>query len=240
MPRKPFTLIPEKMEAVLQAALEEFARYGYSHASTNRICGRAGVSKGALFHNFRSKDNLFLFLVQDGIRTMERVFRAHLDSRSPEAPFQAVFVDSFFVLLNYIRRYPDHYRIYLRLIYDPDIPEKDRGKSREVVRAFSTLISDTIYREGRRRGVLREDLETGLARFLFNTAITRFVELAFFPLRDPGLEVAGQSEQEMRDTILRLYRLLMGGMAGRGREDGRPEAGRSEGSEGARIDRAGP
>ncbi len=212
MPRKPFTVIPEKMEAVVRAALKEFSRYGYSHASTNRICEEAGVSKGALFHNFRSKDNLFFYLIEDGARTAERVFRAHMAAQGRELPFETIFVNSFFVLLNYIRRYPDHYSIYLRLLYDPDVPQKDRDKGREVVQTFTATISDTLYREGRARGLFRPDLDEGLARFLFNTSITRFAELYCFPLRDPGLEIGRKSEEELRGVILAVCELLMRGI----------------------------
>ena len=212
MPRKPFTLIPEKMEAVVRVALEEFARYGYSHASTNRICEMAGVSKGAFVHNFHSKDNLFFHLIQDGVRTAESVFRGHVDSQVRDLPFQALFVNSFFVLLNYVRRYPDHYSIYLRLLYDPDVPQKDRDKGREVVHTFTTAISDTLFREGKARGLFRPSLDENLARFLFNTVITRFVELYYFPLRDPGLDIGGKSEEELRAVILSLYGLLMQGI----------------------------
>jgi len=212
MPRKPFTLIPEKMDAVVRAALGEFARYGYSHASTNRICEQAGVSKGALFHNFHSKDNLFFHLIQDGARTAELVFRTHMETQGREMPFEAIFVNSFLVLLNYIRRNPDHYSIYLRLLYDPDIPQKDRAKGREVVQTFTTTISDTLYREGQARGLFRPSLDERLARFLFNTVITRFAELYYFPLRDPGLELERKSEDELRVVMLSLYDLLLRGI----------------------------
>jgi AcrR family transcriptional regulator len=203
------------MEAVIQASLQEFSRCGYSHASTNRICEMAGVSKGALFHNFHSKENLFFFLIQDGMRIAERVFCSHMESQSRATPFQTVFVDSFFVLLHFVKKYPNHYNIYLRLIYDPDIPEKDRRQAKEVMRTFTASISDTLVREGKQRGLLKSNLNEILTKFLFNTVITRFVELYFFPLRDPGLDVGQKTEEELTGEILALYRLLMDGLGSR-------------------------
>lgn len=212
MPRKPFTLIPEKMEAVTRAALQEFSRVGYSHSSTNRICQQAGVSKGALFHNFHSKENLFFALIQDGVRLAEGVFRNHLALVSQDMSFEELFVRSFMVLLEFVKAYPDHYIIYLRLIYDPDIPERDRMKGRDIVRTFTSTISDTLYREGKRREIFREDLDEKIMGFLFNTLITRFVELYFFPLRDPGLNIRRKSMGQLKTMILSLYELLVNGL----------------------------
>ena len=45
---------------IISACIEEFAEYGYEKANTNRICERAGVSKGLIFHYFGSKRKLYL------------------------------------------------------------------------------------------------------------------------------------------------------------------------------------
>lgn len=213
MPRKPFTLIPEKLEAVVQAALQEFSRYGYSYASTNRICLQAEVSKGALFHNFHSKENLFNFLIQDGVKTAEKVFQEHLASASRYTSFEEYFAASFFVLLYFVRDHPCHYNIYLRLIYDSDVPIRERVKVKQVVRTFTSTISRALYEEGRRRLLLRPMLSDALVEFLFNTVITRFVELYFFPMRDPGIGIQTMNEKELRQNILHIYTMLMQGLS---------------------------
>ncbi|MEM5780278.1 MAG: TetR/AcrR family transcriptional regulator, partial [Lawsonibacter sp.] len=52
----------EKRDVIINAALTEFAAKGYDLASTNGMVKAAGISKGALFHYFASKKDLFLFL----------------------------------------------------------------------------------------------------------------------------------------------------------------------------------
>lgn len=49
----------DRRAQVLAAAVEEFARYGYRAASTNRIARRAQVAKGLLFHYFGNKEGLY-------------------------------------------------------------------------------------------------------------------------------------------------------------------------------------
>ena len=46
----------------MNAALKEFAQKGYQHASTNEIVKGAEISKGLIFHYFKNKKGLFLFL----------------------------------------------------------------------------------------------------------------------------------------------------------------------------------
>ena len=56
-------LSEEKRIKIITAALEEFSTYGYENASTNRIVEKAEISKGALFHYFKSKKGLYLYLI---------------------------------------------------------------------------------------------------------------------------------------------------------------------------------
>ena len=46
--------------ALLQAARDLFGDKGFAETSTDEVVARAGVTKGALYHHFRGKDDLFL------------------------------------------------------------------------------------------------------------------------------------------------------------------------------------
>jgi AcrR family transcriptional regulator len=69
---------------VLGAAGAVFSRRGYHHATLREIAEEAGVSKGALYYNFASKEDLFLALLDvrmdERLREIEGVF----DTGSPE------------------------------------------------------------------------------------------------------------------------------------------------------------
>ncbi|WP_425449663.1 TetR/AcrR family transcriptional regulator [Dethiothermospora halolimnae] len=59
-----FEKLPEeKKEKIINACIEEFAKYGYEKSSTNRIIKRADISKGILFHYFGNKKSLYLYIV---------------------------------------------------------------------------------------------------------------------------------------------------------------------------------
>src|SRR5947209_1109424 len=50
-------------EQVLDAAADEFARYGYAQANLQRIADRTGMTKGALYGHFASKQAVAAALV---------------------------------------------------------------------------------------------------------------------------------------------------------------------------------
>jgi len=52
----------ETHSRILEAAGESFARYGYDGTGVAEICRRAGVTKGAFYHHFPSKQAVFLEL----------------------------------------------------------------------------------------------------------------------------------------------------------------------------------
>lgn len=54
----------EKQDRIINAAIKEFAQYGYDKASTNEIVKEAGISKGLLFHYFQNKKQLYLFMYE--------------------------------------------------------------------------------------------------------------------------------------------------------------------------------
>lgn len=51
-------------EAILDAAFTRFARYGYRRTSLGDIAEEAGLSRPALYHYFRNKDDVFRALSQ--------------------------------------------------------------------------------------------------------------------------------------------------------------------------------
>jgi AcrR family transcriptional regulator len=54
----------ETRARILDAAVRRFAMAGYDAASVDDICGEAGVSKGAFYHHYPSKQAIFLALMQ--------------------------------------------------------------------------------------------------------------------------------------------------------------------------------
>lgn len=63
-------LEPERRQAILDAASEEFAANGFEGASYNRIIDGAGISKGAMYYYFADKDDLFRTVLDESSRRL--------------------------------------------------------------------------------------------------------------------------------------------------------------------------
>ena len=69
---------------VLAAAAEVFAESGFHAASLEDVAERAGYSIGAVYSNFRSKDDLFLSLMTERLRDFEDGFAAAFGETKPD------------------------------------------------------------------------------------------------------------------------------------------------------------
>jgi AcrR family transcriptional regulator len=69
---------------ILEAALIQFSSSGYDAASVDDICAEAGVSKGAFYHHFPSKQAVFLALLEDWLKTVDASLEAARKSTVPE------------------------------------------------------------------------------------------------------------------------------------------------------------
>lgn len=54
-------------ERLLDAAIDVFARHGYAGATLDDIAAEAGLTKGAVYSNFESKEDLFFALMARGL-----------------------------------------------------------------------------------------------------------------------------------------------------------------------------
>jgi AcrR family transcriptional regulator len=70
--------------SLIRAARDLFGDHGYAATSVDEIARRAGVTKGALYHHFRDKDDLFRAVVEDVKRDVTDVVGAAFLSATAE------------------------------------------------------------------------------------------------------------------------------------------------------------
>ena len=57
--------------AIFEAAVREFSERGYNGATMDEIALKARVAKGTLYYHFASKEEIFNFLVEEGIKLLQ-------------------------------------------------------------------------------------------------------------------------------------------------------------------------
>ena len=67
---------PDARTRLLDAAMQVIRAQGYSATTVDDICRAAGLSKGAFFHHFKSKEDLAIAAAAHFSQMAERLFRA--------------------------------------------------------------------------------------------------------------------------------------------------------------------
>jgi AcrR family transcriptional regulator len=58
---------PQKVEAILQGAMQEFLTHGFAGTTMDRVTAAAGVSKATIYSYFQDKEKLFFALIERAI-----------------------------------------------------------------------------------------------------------------------------------------------------------------------------
>jgi AcrR family transcriptional regulator len=78
----------ETRAKIMEAAIKLFSNRGYNKASVDDICKEAGISKGAFYHHFKSKQALFLALLDGWLQFVDNAIEATKDKTVPETFMQ--------------------------------------------------------------------------------------------------------------------------------------------------------
>jgi AcrR family transcriptional regulator len=152
----------ETRHLILDAAYRLFSRYGYGQTSVDAILGEAGLSKGAFYHHFVSKEELFKVLLEDRQRRcMEQMASAVSPASSTRDAIERLVA----VALGFDEGDPDWVRVYFEFC----IQAMRDGFARDITaRSLNEcrMIVAEMLKDGQERGVVRADLDAAAATFL--------------------------------------------------------------------------
>jgi TetR/AcrR family transcriptional regulator, transcriptional repressor of aconitase len=174
----------ERREHILAAARRCFAEHGYEGATVVRLEEATGLSRGAIFNYFASKEDLFVELA---VEDAERLSDLWVDEGLPAVVHEIYELD------------PDWLAVYLELVRrvrtDSDFRKRLDEREQEFVPANRAKIEAM-----QRAGELRRDLEP--------KDIGAFINLVL-----NGLALARASGDAMpnADLVLRLLEDVVGG-----------------------------
>ena len=78
----------ETRTKITESAIKLFSSNGYNKASVDDICAEAGISKGAFYHHFKSKQELFLALLDGWLKNIDNAIDGSKESTAPETFMQ--------------------------------------------------------------------------------------------------------------------------------------------------------
>lgn len=137
---------------VIRAAVELFAERGYANTSVQDIVEAAGVTKGAMYHYFESKDDL-LFGIYEAMLSIQKTRLDSIVARGGETDgvLRAVCVDVLETTIEYLAEGTVFFRS-MDMLSAPRRAEVVRRR-REYNDEFAELV-----RRGQREGSYRDDI----------------------------------------------------------------------------------
>jgi len=110
-----------RLKLILDAGLASFSRYGYHNASMDSIAEEAELGKATLYYYFKSKDELLLAILKNGIKE----FFEHLEQAlsRKESPLEQIKLISA-LSVRFFRQHPDYFKLYLYLNAHPAFRER--------------------------------------------------------------------------------------------------------------------
>lgn len=185
-------------ENLLSAALQVFSEYGYSAARLQDVAQAAGVTRGAIYHHFGGKKELFKALVTERSSEVNLLAeQAVREGGSPLTVLSRVLVRMF--------QYADEneeYRAMLELATDKvEYTAELEAFAKQIVegrRAFTTFLARLI-RDGIKAGEFRADLSPKSAAI----AVAGFMNgVALLWVQDPDSFSIGRRAEALVDVML--------------------------------------
>jgi AcrR family transcriptional regulator len=138
-------------QKILEAATAEFARHGLGGARVDRIAKLAGANKRMLYYYFRSKENLFLAVLEESYAKIRKAERElDLEHRDPREALKRL-VD---FTWDYYVAHPE----FLTLLNSENLHKGRHVRHSKRVRELHSPLVETL------RGILRRGERDGLFR----------------------------------------------------------------------------
>jgi AcrR family transcriptional regulator len=154
----------QRRASILEAALAVFGERGYEHVRSDDVAAAAGVSKALIYEHFRSKEDLYLELLDSAAGdALARVVESGSD---PGATGVERFEPAIRATLEWMHDEPHAFRLLVRSVSDPVIAARQRDIGRNATAALAQLME--LEPPAHRQGLDRAQLEQ-LARMIIGS-----------------------------------------------------------------------
>jgi len=182
---------------IMEAAVMRFSADGYDAASVDEICAEAGMSKGAFYYHFESKQALFLGLLQDWLAGLDKGMEA---ARRPTIPETLVQMTTMLPLaLGSARnRLGMWLEFWLQASRDKAVWKATIAPYRHYRDLFSRMIE-----QGMAEGTLKDVDPNATAQAILSMAVGLFLQSVLDPGGADWQKAAEQSMQLLMNGLMK-------------------------------------
>ncbi len=192
----------ETRQKILQAAEALFAQKGYDATGVADLCAASGVSKGAFYHHFPSKQSVFLALLEGWLKQLDEQLQQTLNSHSniPEGLIElARSTEAIFEGTNTRARI--FLEFWIQATRQPEIWQAAVAPYYRYLERFTQLIQNS---ETQGSLSLKEGVDPQvIARMILALALGMLLQAFFDPQGEDWSKVTGKSIEWLFDALRR-------------------------------------
>lgn len=127
---------------IFESAIRIFSDCGYRGATMDDIASNAGLAKGTLYYHFTSKEEIFNFIVEEGIQILQDQV---LEIQKTEiGPIEKIVKISE-IQLRFLYGYTDFFKVVMSQLWGNEKRQDDlRQKIREYIKEIEINIKDAM------------------------------------------------------------------------------------------------
>lgn len=108
-------------DSIFFGAIEAFSENGFNETTMDFIAEKAGVAKGTLYYNFKSKDELFSYVMKRGIHSLTDVTREVLGQDTEPGEKWEEYIR---VQLDFFEQNRSFFRLLMQNVWGPNIQDQ--------------------------------------------------------------------------------------------------------------------
>jgi AcrR family transcriptional regulator len=187
----------ETKSKIILSAIKLFSARGFNAASVDDICKDAGISKGAFYHHFESKQALFLALLDGWLQTIDNAIEASKDKTVPETFMQ--MTEAFpYIFATAGENLPMFLEFWMRASRDEKVWQASVSPYRRYQKHFSSLI-----KKGVDEGSFVEVNPELTSRMIISTAMGLLLQSLLDPKGAKWDKVARESTNMLINSLLK-------------------------------------
>ena len=159
-------LTSEKIDAILETGINEFAEYGLDRANINVIAKKAGISVGVLYKYYKDKEVFFLACLDKSLVVLDQVISEVLIGEAKLLKRAEKIVRA---VQKYSRKHVNYTKMYNSITvgsnkrFAPELAKRIEGMTSQV---YSQFIANAMQ-----EGDIRQDIDPAMFAFFFDSLL---------------------------------------------------------------------
>lgn len=149
--------------AIFEAAIKVFSSSGYNGATMDDIALTAGVAKGTLYYHFKSKEEIFKYIVKEGMNKIKENVQKNVDNEEDIVSKLKVLCK---VQIDLVYKNRDFFKVIISQLWGTELRQLEL---RDIVQNYIMLIEKYLS-EAMENGIIKNG-STSLKAYTFFGAL---------------------------------------------------------------------